>query len=534
MSNYIFGTSLSYSDYLQAKSFESALRSDVSSHTRSIIASNDELLGEHIILSKSVSDGFEQVSFDLQSISQVITDLDATFRWGFSELLIEVGRVNDALSELVKAIKNPAQTWAYEQFDIARDAYRKELHQEALEYLDRAINGYAANTGYKLEYRFHYLLGTIRMGSFKSPSPDLVNLSEAEHAFLVAARYGLRDHPKEAACAYLAAGWTAYCQGNMQNAKQSTEQAIELDNELAQAHFQQAKIQMHVGDPDRALLALRHAIELDRGYSIEAAADDDFKRHEARVNSLMDTLRHETREKARAALAAAQQLAIETERQEIPGFPLTKYAEVAPAKDALHRALRAAQSDTYFGQLDALSLCCQASLALRKAVVEYASRAGAESRQEISRLDALISETRRQSWQDRWISLAFFGPVLFFIIGCVQCNSVHQANNRQEAVRRAAVNRAADEMRRKGYDPNKVTVQQARELGFRIEDLPPMDTGSSAPGVWFTWFLLGSVLSIGGAAVGAHLKKTASISALENEKSRLHQRHQEIQQVRTP
>lgn len=131
MSNYIFGTSLSYSDYLQAKSFESSLRSDISSHTRSIIASNEELLKEHIALSKSVSDGFEQVSFDLQTISQGLTDLDATFRWGFSEWLIEVGRVNDALTELVKALKNPAQTWAYEQFDIARDAYRQELHQEA-------------------------------------------------------------------------------------------------------------------------------------------------------------------------------------------------------------------------------------------------------------------------------------------------------------------------------------------------------------------------------------------------------------------
>lgn len=169
------------------------------------------------------------------------------------------------------------------------------------------------------------------MGKFQNPCPEVVNLPEAERAFLVAARYGLRDHPREAARAYLAAGWTAYCQGNMQNAKQSTEQAIELDRELAEAHFQLAKIQTHVDDPDRSLLALRRAIELDRGYSIKAAADDDFKRYEARVYLLVDTLRSEAREKARAALAAAQQLAIETERQEVPGFPLTKYVEVAPA-----------------------------------------------------------------------------------------------------------------------------------------------------------------------------------------------------------
>ena len=534
MSNYVFGTSLSYSDYLQAKSFESALRSEISSQTRSIIASNEELLREHIAISEAVCNGFEQVSFDLQTVSQGITDLDATFRWGFSELLIAVGRVNDALTELVKTLKTPAQTWACEQFDIARDAYRQELHQEALEYLDRAINGYGGNTGYKLEYRFHYLLGTIRMGKFSNTCPEVVDLSEAERAFLVAARYGLRDHPREAAPAYLAAGWTAYCQGNMQNAMQSTEQAILADHKLAEAHFQLAKIRMHIDDPASSLLALRRAIELDRGYSIKAAADDDFKRYEAKVYALIDILRHEAKEKAKAALAATQQLAIETERQEVPGFPLTKYVEVAPAKNALYQALGAAQLDTYFGHLDALLLCEQASLIFSKAVADYVARAGAEAKQEIYQIDARISETRRQSWHDKWIALAFYGPILFFVIGCIQCGSVYQANNRQEAIRKEAVNRAFDELRRKGYDPNGITIQKARELGLRMEDLPPADTGSSAPGTWFTWFFWGSVLSIGGAALGAQLKKTASISALENERLRLQQRDAEIQQVRTP
>lgn len=200
----------------------------------------------------------------------------------------------------------------------------------------------------------------------------------------------------------------------------------------------------------------------------------------------------------------------------------------------MYQALRAAQRDTYFGHLDALSLCGQASLALRKAVADYTARAGAESKKEISRLDARISETRSQSWQDLWVTLALLGPIICFIIGCVQCNSVYQANNRQEAIRKEAVNRAFDELRRKGYDPNKLTIQKARELGFKMEDLPPADTGSSAPGTWFTWFFWGSALSIGGAAVGAHLKKTASISALEKEKSQVQQKDAQIQQVRTP
>jgi hypothetical protein len=87
MSDYVFGTNLSYGDYLQAESFESSLRSEISKHTRSVIASNEELLKEHIALSDVVSEGLkqlsfgmEQVSFDLQTVSQGVIKLDATFR----------------------------------------------------------------------------------------------------------------------------------------------------------------------------------------------------------------------------------------------------------------------------------------------------------------------------------------------------------------------------------------------------------------------------------------------------------------------
>jgi tetratricopeptide (TPR) repeat protein len=534
MSNYVWGTNLSYNDYLQAESFESALRGEISSRTRSIIASNEELLREHIATSQAVSDGFEQVSFDLQTISQGVTDLNATFQWGFCELLLAVGRVNDSLTELVKVLKTPSQTWAYEQFDIARDAFQKGLYQEALEYLGRAINGYAGNTGYKLEYRFHYLMGTIRMGRFSNPCPEVVNLSEAERAFLLAARYGLRDHRKEAACAFLAAGWTAYCQGNMQNAKQTTEEAITLDHELAEAHFQLAKIQMHIDDPASSLVALRRAIELDQRYSIKAGTDDDFKRYKGKVDGLLEILRHEAKEKAKAEIAASGQLARETEQQEVPGFPLTKFVEIESAKKALFQASKEVQPDTYYGYLNALTLCRRASVTLRKAVVDYSSRAGAEARQEIGQIDARISAARVQDWPGRWVTLALLGPILFFVVGCVQCGSVYQANSRQEALRKDALNRAFDDLRQKGYDPNKITMQKARELGFKVENLPPPDTGSSALGTWFAWFFLGSFSSIVGAILGADLKKSSSISALEKEKSRLQQTEAKIRQVRLP
>lgn len=535
MSNYVFGTSLSYRDYLQAESFEDSFKSDISKHTRSIIASNEELQREHIsvseALSTAVSSGFEQLSFDLQTLAQGVSELNATFQWGFSELLTIVGRVNDTLTELVRIAKTPAQTWAYEQFEIARDAFRQDLHHEALEYLDRAINGYAGNTGYKLEYRFHYLLGTIRLGSFRNNSRDVVNLIEAENAFLNAARYARRDQPKEAGRAFLAAGWTAYCQGKMRDAKQYTEQALSLYPDLGEAHFQAAKIQMHVGSPDHALPSLRQAIELDRGYSIKAAADNDFKRYEAKVHALLDTLRQEAKEKAETALVATQQQAVETERRHVQDFSLTKYAELASARRDLDEASGATRHDTYFGYLDALSFCAQARQNLRKAIADFVTRADAEVKQRIAELDGRISRVRNANMGGIWVTLLFVGIITFSILGFTQGSRVDEANTRQEQIRKEAGNRVLAELRRKGYDPNKMSIQEGRRLGYRIEDLPPKDIGSTFSGTWFSYIFWGSLLSVGIAVIGNKTQKSTTIATLQGEQDRLQRIDSEIQKI---
>src|SRR5258708_4532226 len=246
MSNYVFGTKLSYRDYLQAESLERSLKGEISSSTKSIIASNEELQRENIAVlrdvSSSVSRGFESISNELDEVSAGIQALNATFRWGFSELLTQTSRINDSLEELVRLAKTPAQTRAYEQFEIARDADRKGLFEESIEYLDRAINGYGGQTGYKLEYRFHFLLGRIRLGSFRNHSKEIVSQEDAEKSFLYAARYAAQDAPNEAARALLAAGWAAYSRGEVTKAQDYTQQAILVDTKLAEAQFQLAKI----------------------------------------------------------------------------------------------------------------------------------------------------------------------------------------------------------------------------------------------------------------------------------------------------
>lgn len=428
MSIYVYGTRLSYRDYLQAKSFEDGLRFEIDKQTRSIIASNEELQQEGLAIVKQLGDsvarGFEQLSLDIDSISSGIDELNSTFRWGFSEIIASLGHINDALNELILIAKTPSQIWACEQFDIARDAFRQGLYEDTLEYLNRAINGFGSNTGYKIEYRFHFLLGTVRIGSFKNNSSEIVNLVKAESAFLAAAKYARHDLPHEAGRALVAAGWAAYCQGKFTEAQEHTEQAISLYPDLAEAHFQLAKIAMHCNKSTKALPYLKNAIDLDRGYAIKCAADDDFRPYEESVNSLLKELYQNIQKKAGNALRELEKLLPKVGKCHVDYFSLNNYANIAPAEQALKQAQKANSNETYFGYLDVFKLCSQAKSDLRKALQKFVTQATQDVISKILSSEKRIPEIQKKERGPGWYGLTFLGILLSTIVGISRCSMV--------------------------------------------------------------------------------------------------------------
>lgn len=320
---------MSYRDYLQAASFSADLvgatrdsghrvAMEVSSQTRDVIASNEALAARGIAatdagfsrveegmgrlaegigqgmaaLKNQMGEGFDQLSYDLQDVSGKLSDLKATFHWGFGQMLAGMGRMNDTLAELVKVAKTPAQTAAYEQYEIARDAFRQGLYHECLESIDKAIKGDHASTGYKLEWRFHQMKGTVFLG-FAGGAFDLQDLPRAEESFLLSARYAKTDYPEHAAQAFLSAGWAAYCQGKLPEALGHTEQALTICPALGEALFQAAKVRVAQGEVDKALDSLAKAIDVDPFYALKAAGDGDFLPHDRELRRFLDTLRGE-------------------------------------------------------------------------------------------------------------------------------------------------------------------------------------------------------------------------------------------------
>jgi len=301
MSYFVHGGTMTYRDYLTAKSFVADLGAadrssaqrvamEVSRSTREIIASNEALASANI---RALEGGFDQLSFGLTEIGAGVDRLNATFHWGFAQMLGVMGHMADSIEELVRIAKTPVQTAAFNHFDIARDAYRQALYQECIEELRKAIDGDHVSSGYRLEWRFHQMIATLQLG-FADCDMALVDLPEAERSFLSAARYSRADYPDDAGRAYLAAGWAAYCQGKMSEALSHTEEALAICPTLGEALFQQAKVLMATGDVSGALPALGKAIDLDRLYAIKAAGDGDFQKYEEPLRDFLEAMRLES------------------------------------------------------------------------------------------------------------------------------------------------------------------------------------------------------------------------------------------------
>jgi len=539
--SYAYNSGLSWPDYLKVNEIRGVgddvrqLRYELSSSNRKLIATHEELQREHIAAIKSIGDavssGFEGLSLDMQAISSGIEELTSVFEWGFSELLVGIGHIKDSLTELVRLAKTPAQTWAYEQFEIARDAFRQGLYEEALEYLDRSIDGYGDNTGYKLEYRFHFLLGTIRMGGFQNNSQSIIDLPKAEQAFLAAAKYARHDQPKESARAFLAAGWASYCQGNMLGAEQFTKDAISLFPDLGEAHFQLAKILMHCQKRHNALQPLKTAILLDRNYAIKASSDDDFKRYNEEVNKLIHALHKEAQERAESALLTLDEEARQLEALGVGEFSCSRYVDFGPLRRLAVTAKCAASNNTYFGYLDALNHVENAQEELSNSKRQFLNSAMGDVRGRISRVDSAIREVKNFSVADKWWWLIAIGIIASFILSVSQCNHMIDANSRQAQIRKQAFNNMYNDLRRKGYgDPTRLTWDQVKPYGYTPQNMPPADVGS-AFGAWFGTLLVSVVIIYIAVKVANEAQKKSKLTELEREKLRLDGIDEELRQL---
>ena len=220
------------------------------------------------------------LSDDIKDVASAVRegtqDIVSTLNWGFSEVLLSLRQMSIQLDELVRLTRTPSQTWACEQFEIARDEFRRQLYAEALQSVTRAIEGLGSNSGIRTEFRFHFLVGTIRLGSYKNSSSDVVSPQVAEQSFLAAARYAQTDYPNDTGQALICAGRAAYVQGAIDRTIAHLERGLAFTPNHAEGRYQLGRALFFNGTRDKAQTLLADAILLNVEHSLRAIGDPDF------------------------------------------------------------------------------------------------------------------------------------------------------------------------------------------------------------------------------------------------------------------
>ena len=226
--------------------------------------------------------------------------LSAAFTWSRGEVLASMGGMLVPTDELMADARSQAQSEAVQLFQVAREAFLERYFTESLEALNGALNtGSSLNAAGRLVWRIHLLRALVLLGSVDNTDPQIINPPQAEQSFLMAARYARSDYPLDAARALLGAGWAAYVQENgeanyrMRAAMTYTDEAHDLDSDLAEAQFQSAKFRMALGETDPALHSLRWLPVKERVMLLKASADGDFKRYIGKLEGFLSALREE-------------------------------------------------------------------------------------------------------------------------------------------------------------------------------------------------------------------------------------------------
>ncbi len=233
----------------------------------------------------------EEISFGLDGIQSTLDVINGNVVSGFQALFVKVDELNDSLAHISRGIEDinrgidalveigrmPVQTWAYNQYEIARDATRRKLFPEALEAVTLAIRGTALQTGLKIDYRFHQLRGVLLLGIPGEPgSLDILDLPAAEQSFLLAARYAQHDNAIDAAQALVGAGKAAYADRRLSDAQKHYVASLDTDPKCGEAHYQMARLYVHGNNTKAIQDCLCNAFDIHWSFAMRAAEDAQF------------------------------------------------------------------------------------------------------------------------------------------------------------------------------------------------------------------------------------------------------------------
>jgi len=238
-----------------------------------------------------LSTGFTNIEFSLDEISNNLDELRAVCEFGFSQLQQSILQSNVLLGRLLEATETPDQTWAREKFRYAKYCAENQLWEEALEYINHAINGDKSHAGFKLDPEFHFLRGQIHLGG-DTISNKLVDLEKAFTDFVASVRYCRGSNHLDLRTEALSqASWCKYCSGDIDGALEWIDQVEDGKQPRPDISFRKAKYFLHRGDVASAEGPFLAALTKNPFYALRAKNDKDFTDHGQKVDAWLEALR---------------------------------------------------------------------------------------------------------------------------------------------------------------------------------------------------------------------------------------------------
>jgi len=303
--------SASYSDSLQNRQFRDAVSWHITEQVKRLITANDQALSAQIRQIGEANRPRYEVRLSIEKLQKYIVKgfarAGSIVEWGFNELVMPLTRTNDLLSDMLLTAKTPSEAWAFEQFERARNEYRRGLYAEALESLNHAITGFANNAGHKSEHRFHFLRGLVYFGGRLNTSPEIVDLAKAKDSFKECARYAIQDFPLEAASALLFAARAANLLGDYEEARELACEGLGWAGlELAGLHYEAARALINLDQEDLAADHALEAIRLDKMLILMVSGESDFVARSGFVERILTAAREDAKEHLSSAAKHAQ------------------------------------------------------------------------------------------------------------------------------------------------------------------------------------------------------------------------------------
>jgi hypothetical protein len=287
-------------------------------------------------------------------------DLQAAFTFGLTQIVWHQEQTNKLLTDILSVLKAPRKTEADEMRERGDEAYRNAINarrpEDRQQWMNVALQAYADCVDKNpSDFSALYSIGMVLFYE-RGISEDALT------AFRMAATFAEPYSSYHAALAWLQIGYIRRCRKEMEQSYEATEEAVRLQPDWAETHFQHAISCALTDRLDEMKESLKRAIRLDRNYWFRACTEPDLMAGHGVVRETvriaLEELRQEASQEASKAIASAQARIAELNRliQGVTDLNLPASSGVwhkEQAEKSLDEARQLKAQETYFELLDA-------------------------------------------------------------------------------------------------------------------------------------------------------------------------------------